>query len=174
MTMTPRIRRLAAGYLAYGGRLLVVLVVAGLGAMLLLNGASIALRTLGFRGIHWAHEISLTIAIAIYFLGYGLIVRQAAEIRVQFAILRLPSGARRVLDVLGDAAQFTLYVTFGILVWRYAVRMSALPMPITGFSEALVYVPVAVGFFDAAIVVVLRTLTRAHPTEAAPPPAAIE
>jgi TRAP-type C4-dicarboxylate transport system permease small subunit len=170
--MSLTLRRLAARYLDLGGQLLVVLVVAGLGAMLALNGASVALRSLGFRSIHWAHEISLVIAIGIYFLGYGLIVRRRAEIRVQFAILGLPTRARRVLDVLGDAAQFALYVTFGILVWQYAMRMRVLPMPITGFSEALVYVPVAIGFFDAAVVVVLRALTGADAQEAAPPPAA--
>lgn len=172
--MTPRMRRLAAGYLEHSGRILVILVVAGLGAMLLLNGTSVVLRTVGLRSIHWAHEVSLVIATSIYYLGYGLVVRSSAEIRVQFAVQGLPARSRQVLNLVGDAAQFALYVTFGILLTQYAIRMSPLSMPVTRLSEALLYAPAAVGLFDASIVVLLRTLTHMNLVEAQPLPPEIK
>ena len=85
-------------------------------------------------------------------------IRSQAEIRVEFLASRLPRLAHLLLRVAGDLVQLALYIFMGYLAYRYARRASMLPMPMTGVSEAWTYIPVIIGFADAAVVIVLRFL----------------
>jgi TRAP-type C4-dicarboxylate transport system permease small subunit len=150
-------------YLAKSGLVLAIVVVAALTAMVILNAATVLTRTLGVGSLHWAHEVSLILAVGVYFLSYGIIVRRHAEIRVEFLAKRLPGRVQDVLAVLGDVLQLCLYLFLGYLGVLYANRISVLPMPMTRVSQALIIIPLVIGFLDASCVVVLRFLLKRKP-----------
>ena len=152
-------------YLDASRLVLSVAVVAALAAMLILNAAAVLSRTLGFGSIHWAPEISMLLAVGVYFLSYGIIVRRQAEIRVEFLADRLPHGVQNSLLVVGDLIQLCLYVFIGFLGIKYAIRISILPMPITQASQGFFFLPLIAGFLDSATVIVMRILVRREAEE---------
>jgi TRAP-type C4-dicarboxylate transport system permease small subunit len=123
------------------------------------NGFSVASRTVGLGSIHWAHEISIVLALCVYFMGYGLVIRSQAEIRVEFLSNRLPRAAYSLMRIVGDLIQLGLYLFMGYLAFQYALRASMLTMPMTGASEAWTFAPIVIGFLDAAAVIVLRAFS---------------
>jgi len=147
-------------YCRRGERLLSVLVVTALAAMLVLNAVAVLVRLANLGAIHWAHEVSMVLALGVYFLAYGIIVRRSGEIRVEAFATRLPGAAQEGLEFFGDVAQLSLYSYIGYLGLQYADRVSVLPMPMTRASEAWTILPLALGFLDAAIVIVGRFVTR--------------
>jgi TRAP-type C4-dicarboxylate transport system permease small subunit len=161
-------------YLARSGQVLAITVVAALAGMLLVNGLSVASRTVGLGSIHWAHEISIVLALCVYFVGYGLVIRSQAEIRVEFLSKRLPPTANALLRIVGGLIQLGLYLFVGYLAFQYARRASMLSMPMTGASEAWTFVPIVIGFLDAAVVIVLRAFApKQIPYHETIPPAEI-
>lgn len=158
-------------YLRRSGQLLSVFVVLAMVAMLVVNGINIASRTLGLGSVFWVHEFSIILALCVYFLSYGLIIRSQSELRIEFLSKRVPEPARSVLRFVSDLVQLGLYILMGYLAFQYARRVSVLDLPMTGVSEAWTFTPIVFGFLDSAIVIVVRFVAGgpSPPVQSAPP-----
>lgn len=116
--------------------------------MVAINSAEIAYRFSFTRGLNWVQELSIVMAMTLYFFVYTLIAKEREYIRVElFARMLGPQGRRW----LGIATRLVILVFHGMVVW-YAAKTTRFSVmfetPVLGWSEWVFYAPLAVGCAD--------------------------
>jgi len=119
--------------------------------MLAINTAEIAHRVVFTRGLNWVQELSIILAMVLYFLAYALIAKEREYIRVElFARLLGPEGRRRL-----SIATRLLVLVFQAMVawfaWRTARFAALFETPVLSWPEWVFYAPVAIGCADIVI-----------------------
>jgi TRAP-type C4-dicarboxylate transport system permease small subunit len=119
--------------------------------MLAINTAEIVHRVLFTRGLNWVQELSIILAMVLYFLSYALIAKDREYIRVElFARLLGPAGRRRL-----SIATRLLVLVFQAMVawfaWRTAQFAALFETPVLSWPEWVFYAPVAIGCADIAV-----------------------
>lgn len=119
--------------------------------MVAINSAEIAHRLLFTRGLNWVQELSIILAMTLYFFVYALIAKDREYIRVELFVRLLGPAGRRSLGV---AIRLVILLFHGLLVW-YAVktaRFAALfETPVLGWPEWVFYAPLVVGCADIVL-----------------------
>lgn len=139
-----------------------------LAAMVAINATEIGWRLLFMRGLGWVQELSIILAVSLYFLTYALIAKQGEYIRLDLVARYLPSAARCLLST---AIRLLVLAFHGLIAW-YAVkaaRFSALfETPALGWPETVFFVPLAVGcadIFVTELIFLVRQLRGADARE---------
>jgi len=119
--------------------------------MVAINAAEIAYRFTFIRGLNWVQELSIILAMTLYFLVYALIAKERAYIRIElFARMLGPDGRRR----LSIATRVVVLVFQGMLVWYAAktTKFAALfETSVLAWPEWVFYAPLAIGCADIVL-----------------------
>lgn len=143
--------RWARVYLRGSGALVQTLAAAALVTMVLINSAEIVWRFSFSRGLNWVHELSMVIAMTLYFLVYAMIAKDREYIRIELFARALPPSGRRRLSVV---IRLSVLVFHGLVAW-YATRTvqfaALFETPILGWPESVFYAPLAIGCADIVV-----------------------
>ncbi len=119
--------------------------------MVVINAAEIGSRFLFARSLNWVQELSIVIAMTLYFLVYSLIAKDREYIRIELFTRLFPSRLREQLDI----AIRLLVLVFHVMVVWYAVKTTKFAAlfetPVLGWPEAVFYVPIAIGCADIVV-----------------------
>lgn len=119
--------------------------------MVAINAAEILHRVAFTNSLNWVQELSLVLAMTLYFMVYALIAKDRAYIRIDLAARLLGPNGRRVL-ALGIRI---VILAFHALVAWYAIRAvqfaAMFETPILGWGEWVYYLPLAVGCADIVV-----------------------
>ena len=120
-------------------------------AMVGINATEIFYRTTFSIGLNWVQELSLVLAMVLYFLTYALIAKNREYIRIELFARSLPPGARKVLSML---IRLVVLAFHACVAW-YAVRTvqfaAMFELPILGVGEWVYYLPLALGSADIVL-----------------------
>lgn len=138
--------------------------------MVAINSAEIAYRFAFSGGLNWVQELSIMLAMVLYFFVYALIAKDREYIRIELLARGLGPQARRRLSM---ATRVVVLAFHAMVVW-YAIktaRFAALfETPVLGWSEVVFYVPVALGCADILVTETVYLYWQLRGTE--PPRAA--
>jgi TRAP-type C4-dicarboxylate transport system permease small subunit len=119
--------------------------------MVAINAAEIFHRVAFTNSLNWVQELSLVLAMTLYFMVYALIAKDRAYIRIDLAARLLAPKGRRVLAL----AIRTVILAFHALLAWYAIRAvqfaALFETPILGWGEWVYYLPLAVGCADIVL-----------------------
>lgn len=119
--------------------------------MLAINTAEIAHRFFFTRGINWVQELSIILAMVLYFLAYSLIAKEREYIRVEvFARLLGPEGRRR-LSITTRLIVLVFQAMVAWFAWKTARFAALFETPVLSWPEWVFYAPVAVGCADIVV-----------------------
>ena len=123
--------------------------------MVAINSAEIAHRLFLTRGLNWVQELSIILAMVLYFLVYALIAKDREYIRIELLARGLGPEARRRLSI----ATRVVVLSFHAMVLWYAIktaRFAALfETPVLGWSEWVFFAPIALGCADILVTEIL-------------------
>jgi TRAP-type C4-dicarboxylate transport system permease small subunit len=138
-------------YLKVSSAVIQWIAVAVLVAMVGINTAEIIYRTVFTSGLNWVQELSLVLAMVLYFLTYALIAKNREYIRVELLSSRLAPDARRALAV---TVRLVVLLFHACVAW-YALRATQFAamfeLPILGWGEWVYYLPLALGSADIVL-----------------------
>jgi TRAP-type C4-dicarboxylate transport system permease small subunit len=116
--------------------------------MVAMNSAEIVHRLFFTRGLNWVQELSIILAMTLYFLVYALIAKDREYIRIDLVARFLGRQNRRALAI---AIRLVVLAFQGMLAWT-AVKTTQFSImfetPVLGWSEWVFYAPLAVGCAD--------------------------
>lgn len=146
-----RSRGAAQAYLHYSKIVIEVIALSVLAVMVAINTAEIVYRFVFIGGINWVQELSIILAMTLYFLVYALIAKDREYIRIElFARLLGPAGRRR----LSIATRVAVLVFHGMLVW-YAVKTARFAglfeTSVLAWPETVFFAPLIIGCADIVI-----------------------
>jgi TRAP-type C4-dicarboxylate transport system permease small subunit len=133
--------------------------------MVAINSAEIAYRFSFSRGLNWVQELSIILAMVLYFFAYALIAKDREYIRIELLARGLGPPARRRLSM---ATRVVVVAFHALIVW-YAIktaRFAALfETPVLGWSEWVFFAPIALGCADILVTEVLYLYWQLRGTE---------
>jgi TRAP-type C4-dicarboxylate transport system permease small subunit len=143
-----RLDRVFSAYLKLSGDVIRAVAVAVLAFMVAINALEVAWRGITRGGLGWTQELSIIVAMAIYFFAYALIAKDDDYIRVEALYKILPDGFKRLLAVVIRLLVILFHamvLVFALWTIRFAgmFQTSVLQWP-----ESVFYVPLAAGAFD--------------------------
>ncbi len=119
--------------------------------MVAINAAEIAHRFFFTRGLNWVQELSIILAMTLYFFAYALIAKDREYIRIELFARLLGREGRRRLSI----ATRLLVLVFQAMVAWYAVKTTKFAAlfetPVLGWTEVVFYAPMAVGCADIVL-----------------------
>ena len=141
-----------------------------LAAVVLLAGAEIVGRTFFGHSSLEMVDLSLQLAILMYFIGYSALLNRDQDIVMDYFYVRFPVRARRLIDVLtalAVAGFFLLLLVKSIALFRLGLRF---PHPVFPLPNAVVIVPAVLGAAGGLIVAVRKALDVIVADPSAPDP----
>ncbi len=141
----------AQTYLRWSRAAVLAVAVLVLATMVAINSAEILHRVAVTRGLNWVQELSVILAMTLYFLTYTLIAKDREYIRIELVAKALPPGGQHALAVAVRLVVMAFHLT---LAW-YAVRAvkfnAAFETPVLSWPEYVFYVPLALGCADIVL-----------------------
>ena len=122
-----------------------------LAMMVAINAAEILHRVLYTRGLNWVQELSIILAMYLYFLSYALIAKDREYIRVDLLARVLPPQGQRVLAIATRLLVLGFHAT---LAWYAvtAVRFTSMfETSVLSWPEYVFFLPLAVGCTDIVV-----------------------
>ena len=119
--------------------------------MVVINAAEIFYRFLYSRSLNWVQELSIVIAMVLYFFVYALISKDREYIRIELFTRMLAPRARERLEI----GIRLLVLVFHVMVVWYAIKTTKFAAlfetPVLGWPEAVFYAPIAIGCADIVV-----------------------
>ena len=122
-----------------------------LASMVAINSAEILYRTIFTRGLNWVQELSLVLAMVLYFLTYALIAKNREYIRIELFSSMFSAAGRRTFSMLVRLVGLGFHA---YVLWYAArtVQFAAMfELPILGWGEWVYYLPLTLGCADIVI-----------------------
>lgn len=119
--------------------------------MVAINSAEIAHRFVFTRGLNWVQELSIMLAMTLYFFVYALIAKDREYIRVELFVRMLGAAGRRAL---GIAIRLVILAFHAMLVWTALVTAKFATLfetPVLGWPEWVFYAPLVAGCADIVL-----------------------
>jgi len=119
--------------------------------MVAINAAEIVYRFSFTRGLNWVQELSIILAMTLYFFAYAMIAKDREYIRIELAARLLGPRAKRALSV---AIRLAVLAFQGMVAWYAAqtAKFAAIfETPVLGWPEWVLYAPLAIGCADIVI-----------------------
>ena len=144
-------RKVAQAYLRYSRAAIQVIAALVLATMVAISSAEIAHRLLFTSGLNWVQELSLILAMTLYFMIYALIGKDREYIRIELVARLLSPAGKRALAI---ATRLVVLVFHATVAW-YAAKTTQYAMmfqtPILRWGEWVFYFPLAVGCTDIVV-----------------------
>jgi len=137
--------------LRYSRRAIEAIALLVLAAMVAINAAEIAYRFLFTRGLNWVQELSIILAMALYFFVYALIAKDREYIRIELVARLFGPRGRRWLAI---ATRLTVLVFQAMVAWfafRSAQFAALFETPVLAWPEWVLFAPLAAGCADIVI-----------------------
>jgi TRAP-type C4-dicarboxylate transport system permease small subunit len=125
--------------------------VAVLGLMVAINATEILYRTVFTRGLNWVQELSLVLAMVLYFLTYALIAKNREYIRIELLAARLSIPRRRIFNMIVRLIVLAFHACIAWYALRTVQFAAMFELPILGWGEWVYYLPLVVGCVDIVI-----------------------
>ena len=119
--------------------------------MLAINTAEIAHRFFFTRGINWVQELSIILAMVLYFLVYSLIAKEREYIRVEVFARLLGAEGRRRLSIATRLIVLVFQAMVAWFAWKTARFAALFETPVLSWPEWVFYAPVAIGCADIVV-----------------------
>ncbi|MEO7241952.1 MAG: TRAP transporter small permease subunit, partial [Variovorax sp.] len=120
-------------------------------AMVAINTLEIVYRVIYIGGLNWVQELSLILAMTLYFFAYALIAKNREYIRIElFTRLLGPLGRRRV----GIATRLLVLLFHAMLVWyawETTLYSRLFETSVLAWPEWVFYAPILLGCIDIVI-----------------------
>ena len=140
--------RAGDAYLRASARVVQAGSVLALGAMVAINAVNIVSRGVFHADMEWTQEISVLLAMVVYFFSFALISKLNSDIRIDFVVHMLPLAWHRPLGLL---SRFLVFAFQAVVLWCAIVTLGFVRIfrtPVLELSEALFFVPVIAGAAD--------------------------
>jgi TRAP-type C4-dicarboxylate transport system permease small subunit len=145
------LRAAAQTYFRYSRAAVQAIAVLVLAAMVAINSAEVLHRVIFTRGINWVQELSVILAMTLYFLTYALIAKDREYIRIDLVARVLPPRGQHVLAI----AIRLVVLVFHLVLAAYAakaVKFTAMfETPVLSWPEYVFYLPLALGCADIVV-----------------------
>jgi C4-dicarboxylate transporter DctQ subunit len=119
--------------------------------MVAINAAEIVHRVVLTRGLNWVQELSIILAMYLYFLVYALIAKDREYIRIDLLSGALGPRGRRVQAIV---VRLLVLVFHGLVAW-YAIKTThfatMFETHVLGWGEWVFYLPLAAGCADIVL-----------------------
>ncbi len=142
---------MAQAYLRISASVIQAIAIIVLASMVAINTAEIVHRVLFTNSLNWVQELSLVLAMTLYFLVYALIAKRQEYIRINLVARLLRPDWQRRFSML---VRVVILVFHALVAW-YAVRAvefaAMFETPILGWGEWVYYLPLAVGCTDIVV-----------------------
>ncbi|MEO8544803.1 MAG: TRAP transporter small permease subunit [Burkholderiaceae bacterium] len=120
-------------------------------SMVAINGAEILYRVLFTRGLNWVQELSLVLAMVLYFLTYALIAKNREYIRIELFSTMLSAAGRRAFSMLVRLVVLAFHACIAWYAARTVQFAAMFELPILGWGEWVYYLPLTLGCADIVI-----------------------
>src|SRR4051812_4169659 len=113
--------------------------------MVAINAVNIVSRGAFPAGMGGTQEISILLAMGVYFFSFALISKRNSDIRIDFIAHMLPLAWQRWLGLLSRLLVFAFQA---VVLWCAIVTMDFVRVfrtPVLELSEALFFIPVIAG-----------------------------
>jgi len=143
--------RAAQAYLRYSRAAIGAIAALTLAVMVAINAAEIAHRLAFVSGLNWVQELSIILAMALYFLTYALIAKDREYIRIDLVARLFGPRGRRALAI---GVRLVVLAFHGMVAWYAAktTQFAALfETHILAVGEWVYYLPLAVGCADIVV-----------------------
>ena len=119
--------------------------------MVAINTAEIATRFFFTHSLNWVQELSIILAMVLYFLVYGLIAKDREYIRVEVFARSLGPAGRRRLSIATRMLVLVFQAMVAWFAWKTARFAALFETPVLGWPEWVFYAPVAIGCADIVV-----------------------
>lgn len=119
--------------------------------MVAINGAEIVHRLLFVRGLNWVQEVSIILAMTLYFFVYALIAKDREYIRIDLFSRLLGARAKRVHATVLRLVVLAFQATVAWYAFRTARFAAIFETPVLGWPEWVLYAPLAAGCADIVV-----------------------
>lgn len=119
-----------------------------LSGMVAINAVNIVSRGIFHADMEWTQEISILLAMVVYFFSFALISKRNSDIRIDFVVHMLPAVWQPVLGLLN---RFLVLAFQAVVLWCAIVTCGFVRIfrtPVLELSEALFFIPVIAGAAD--------------------------
>ena len=122
-----------------------------LAVMVTISSAEIVYRFLFVGGLNWVQELSLILAMTLYFFAYAWIAKDREYIRIELFARMLGPDGRRWLSI---ATRLVVLVFQAMLVWyawKTALYARAFETSVLSWPEWVFTAPIVVGCADIVV-----------------------
>jgi TRAP-type C4-dicarboxylate transport system permease small subunit len=122
-----------------------------LGGMVAINAVNIVSRGAFHADMEWTQEVSILLAMVVYFFSFALISKLNSDIRIDFIAHALPRSWQRVLGLL---SRFLVFAFQAVVLWCAIVTLGFVRIfrtPVLELSEAWFFIPVIAGAADIIV-----------------------
>ena len=120
-------------------------------SMVAINAAEILYRMLFAGGLNWVQELSLVLAMVLYFLTYALIAKNREYIRIELVSARLSAPGKRIFTMAVRLVVLLFHACIAFYAARTVEFAAMFELPILGWGEWVYYVPLTLGCIDIVI-----------------------
>ncbi len=145
------LERTTETYLAASRAVIRWCAVAALAAMVVIQSLEIVWRVAASKGLIWVHELSIMLAMVIYFLAYAIIAKDHGYIRVEALFRRFAPAVQRRLDIGMRVVIIGFHALLCFLTVKIFNFVGAFATPVLGLPETVYYVPLALGTGDIVL-----------------------
>jgi TRAP-type C4-dicarboxylate transport system permease small subunit len=122
-----------------------------LAAMVAINGAEIVHRLLFVRGLNWVQEVSIILAMTLYFFVYALIAKDREYIRIDLFSRLFGTRGKRALAIAVRVVVLCFQATVAWYAFRTARFAAIFETPVLAWPEWILYAPLAAGCADIVV-----------------------
>ncbi|MFN2646764.1 MAG: TRAP transporter small permease [Burkholderiales bacterium] len=122
-----------------------------LAVMVAINGAEIVHRLFFIRGLNWVQEVSIILAMTLYFFVYALIAKDREYIRIDLFSGLLGPRAKRVLAIIVRLVVLVFQAMVAWYAFRTARFAAIFETPVLAWPEWVLYAPLAAGCADIVV-----------------------
>jgi TRAP-type C4-dicarboxylate transport system permease small subunit len=159
--------RLAAIYLAVSRAFVRACALAALAAMVVVQASEIVWRAATARGLIWVHELSIMLAMVVYFLAYALIAKERGYIKVEALYRRFTPSLQSRIDIGTRVVIIGFHLLLCYLTISIFGFVRAFTTPVLDLPETVYYVPLALGTADIVLTELIYLWRRLTGREAA-------
>lgn len=146
-----KLRAAAQTYLRWSRAAVQAIAVLVLAAMVVINSAEIGHRVFVTRGLNWVQELSVILAMTLYFLTYTLIAKDREYIRIELIGKSLPAAGQHALAVGVRLVVMVFHLTLAWYALRAVKFNAAFETPVLSWPEYVFYAPLALGCADIVV-----------------------
>jgi TRAP-type transport system small permease protein len=137
-----------------------VIAVSVLGAMVAMNAIEILSRAVWNVSLNWVQELSVVVAMTLYFLGYALVAKEQAYLAIGTLGRSLPPTLARGLGLLLNAGVLVFHAAVAVLAFRILPFVGMFDTPILNLPETVYILPIAIGCADIAVTETIFLIRR--------------